>query len=215
MLDDPVKRESVKALGAGGALIAGGPVAMGLSIALGVAVEALGQLGEKRTRELFDTNEFAERVASKIQQSTDFAGFVYSVWQKYNLESNENRRRMLKRFLEKEAGKDVNQFENFSRLESIIQNINLKALHLLEIIHSDVVQKRQIDPNDAASRLLNLSKLVSLVQSVENLHKQDIEYYVNELGSHGLISISYGGLGGPFYTQTKFGYILLDYIRSE
>ncbi len=214
MLDNPLKRESVKAMGATAALISGNLIAASLAIALGVAVEALGLLGEKRTKELFDSEQLAGKVISKVKQSDDFASFVFSVWQKHNFESSQERRRMLKKFLEKEANTNDNHFENFSKLENIMQNANLRAIRLLSIIHSDTVQKRRIDPDDDSDRMLSLQKLVPLVQSVINMHEQDIEYFMNELGSYGLVSTLYGRYGGTFYNHAKLGYVLLEYIQD-
>lgn len=92
VLDDSLKREGVKAGGAALALTTGSPTAASLSIALGVAVEALSLLGDKRTAELFNSELLVDEVSAKIKQSDDFAGFVFSVWQKHNLESSAVRR---------------------------------------------------------------------------------------------------------------------------
>jgi hypothetical protein len=214
MLNNSFKRESVKAIGAGAAVIAGTPVAATLSIVLGVAVEALGLLGEKRTNELFDTKALEEKVIAKIKLSDDFGSFVLDIWQKHNLESSEERRRMLKKFLEEEVSKE-DQFENFSKIEFIMQNANLRAIRLLDIVYSNVVRKRKRDPNDTTDWFLNLKKLTPLVQDVEgNMHEQDIEHYMNELGGYGLISIMHGRYNGPLYNETKLGFIFIEYVRS-
>src|SRR5689334_18172533 len=133
MLGHPIKREAVK----GAAQVIGvvaavsnppaALVASAAAAALGVAMEALDYLGSKRTAELFD-EELANQVVKKIHASDDFAGFLYSVWQNHNLESSKERRKYLKNFLSREANKAKNSFENFSRIEYIIQNVSLKGL---------------------------------------------------------------------------------------
>jgi hypothetical protein len=214
MLNNSLKRESVKASGAIVASIAGGPIGGILAAILGVSVEALGLLGEKRTKELFDSDELIMKVSEKIQTSDDFAGFIFSIWQKHNLESSKERRKLLKRFLEQEVQKKTNDFVNFSKIEHIIQNISFGALRILNIIHSDIVQKRTIDPNNGADKLLNDTRLVPLVQSVERIHEDDILFRLNELGNYELLWILHDRMDGPFYRETKLGYILLEYISS-
>ena len=66
MLENPVARESVKALGVTGAAIIGGPVVSAAVAVLGVGVEALGLLGQRRTKELFDTEEL-QKIISGIK----------------------------------------------------------------------------------------------------------------------------------------------------
>jgi hypothetical protein len=215
MLEDPVKRETVKGVGTVLAASAGGPVAATLAVTLGVAVEALSIFSTKRTNELFNNEQVVAVITDKIKKSDDFAGFVLSVWQKHNLESDNQRRKLLKQLLEVESFKKTNEFENFSKLENIIQNINVKAVWLLGVIHSDVVQKRTIDSSDAASKLLTLSTLIELTQTVEAIHEQDIEYFVNELGSYGLLNISHGRWNGPILNETSLGYLFVSYIDES
>jgi hypothetical protein len=189
-------------------------VAASIGAVLGFSAAVWSYFGDKRNKELFDQAELVAQVTTKVQQSDDFASFVFDVWQKHNLESSEERRKMLKKFLEEEAYKDKNDFENFSKVALIVQNINLRALKLLSIIHSDEVRKRKRDPNNAADAHLTIEELVPFVQKVENMHEQDIEYFMNELTSYGLLSPLYGRFGGTFYIETKLGFILMDYIKS-
>lgn len=181
---------------------------------LGLGFSVWSYFSDRRNKELFYSDDIVQKILVKVEQSPDYASFVFDLWSKHNLESSEERRLMLKEFLEKETNNTDNQFENFSRIAYIIQNANLTALRILSIIHSDVVQKREINPNNAADCMLSLKKLIPLIQSVSNIHEQDIEYYMNELSNFGLVSILHERLGGPFYIEAKLGYILIDYIRD-
>jgi hypothetical protein len=189
-------------------------VATSLGAVLGLGFSVWSYFSDKRNKELFDKDTLVEQVLIKVKQSDDFASFVFDLWQKHNLESSEDRRKMLKKFLEQEANRDNNQFENFSKIGYIMQNANLKALKVLSIIHSEIVQKRKIDHEASDGRLLNLQRLTPLVQSVETMHEQDVEYFMNELGSYGLISFLHGRYNGPFYLETKLGFIFMEYIRQ-
>jgi hypothetical protein len=189
-------------------------VATSLGAALGLGLSVWSYFSDKRNKELFGKDALVEQVLIKIKQSDDFASFVFDLWQRHNLESSEDRRKMLKKFLEQEASKDDNEFENFSKIEYIMQNANLRALKLLNIIHSDIVQKRKIDHEASDGRLLNLHRLIPLVQGAEMMHEQDIEYFMNELGNYGLISFLHGRYNGPFYLETKLGFVLMEYISQ-
>lgn len=216
VLNDPVSREGVKAAGAIGASLAGGPVAVAAVAILGVAVEALGLLGDRRTKELFNTEGFLKKASEKMRESDDFAGFVFSVWQKHNLESSKERRKLLKKFLEVETGRKSNDFENFSKIEYIIQNISFRALFLLKLFHSKKIYGRPKGPKDASSKLITLQVILEALKETEvNIHAQDVEYRVNELCNNDLIAVTHDTLGGPAYNQTKLGFILLEYIEDH
>lgn len=215
MLNDPVKRESIKALGATGAMIGGGSIAASLAIALGIAVEALGLLGEKRTKELFNEQKLIDEINRKVKESDNFASFVYDVWQKHNLESSKKRREYLKSLLTHETFKKENNFENFSKIEFIIQNASIASLQLLKIFNSRHIYGRPIDPTDARSRLTNLTDILDGLQKANfDMYSRDVEYHINELCNYDLIAVSHGALGGPFYNQTKLGFIILEYIQA-
>lgn len=214
MLDNPLKREGVKAVAATGALIAGGPVAAGLAITLGVAVEALGMLGEKRTAQLFDSEDLTSRVVAKINESDDFASFVFSVWQKHNLESSDKRRVMLKNFLEKALDAPDEKFENFSHIEYIIQNISLRSLRLLDIFYSDTVLGSKIDPSDYTTRMFNLERLIPLIKDKVDMTAEEVEYFLGELAGYNLVFPRYGRMNGTFYEHTALGRTFLSYVQS-
>lgn len=216
MLDNSLKRESIKAVGAVGAIVAGGSIAGILAVVLGVSVEALGLLGEKRTKELFDTEDLIAKVSKKIKSSDDFAGFVFSIWQKHNLESSAERRKMLKKFLEKEASKDNNNFTNFSKIEYIIQNISLSGLRLLQLFHSKNIYGRPVDLANEDNMSTNLEGICKVAEEVDfHMHSQDIEYHMNELCNLDLVAALHGRMDGTFYNHTKMGFILLDYIKES
>src|SRR3982750_4524141 len=92
---------------------------------LGLTISVWSYFSDRRNKELFDDEAITNQIVEKCKQSEDFASFVFDVWQKHNLESSEERRLMLKKFLQGEACKNSNDFENFSKIEFIIQNANL------------------------------------------------------------------------------------------
>lgn len=189
-------------------------VATSLGVALGLGFSVWSYFSDKRNKELFGDQELVNKLITKTKKSDDFASFVFDVWQKHNLESSEARRKLLKKFLEGEVDKTKNKFENFSKIEHIMQNINLRALKLLDIIYSDRVQKRKVDPNDKSDWMLNLGKLTPLVQEVEDMHEQDIEYFMSELTIYGLMGPMYGRYGGTYYIETKLGHDFIEYIQK-
>lgn len=189
-------------------------VAVSLIATLGFSFSVLSYFSDKRNKELFSRKKLVDQVAKKVKASDDFASFVFDIWQKHNLESCEKRRKLLKELLEQESFNQKNDYDNFSRILFIMQNANLDALRLLSIIHSDVVQKRKTNLNDASDRHLNLTKLIPLVQSVESIHEQDIEYYLNELGNFGLVSLLHGRMAGPYFLETKLGYSFIKYLKT-
>jgi hypothetical protein len=214
--NNSVTRETVKV---SGSIIAasgpGGLIAAGLVGALGIALEALGMLGEKRTKELFDGDDLVQSVLAKVQKSDDFASFVFSVWQKYNLESSADRRVYLKKFLEVEATKNESDFINFSKIEYIIQNASLKSLKLLIYFHSKPIYGHPVDPKDGRSYLLNANDIAKKLHETEfKVPAQDLEYLLNELCNYNLIAVSHGRVDGPFYNHTKLAFVLLEYINT-
>jgi hypothetical protein len=213
--NNPITRETVKV--SASVIAASGPgglVATSLVGALGIAVEALGLLGEKRTKELFD-DDLVKSVVAKIQSSDDFASFVFSVWQKYNLESSEDRRAYLKQFLQVESAKNENDFVNFSKVEYIIQNASLKSLKLLIHFHSKSIYGRPVDPKDGRSYLLNAGDIAKELDKTDfKVPAQDLEYLLNELCNYNLIAVSHGRFDGPFYNHTKLAFVLLEYINT-
>jgi len=137
MLNTPITRETTKQAGAVVATLNPTPFTLALAATLNIAVETLGYLGEKRTRELFVTTEFLNKVIEELKKSDDFAGFVYDLWTRHNFESSEVRRRMLKAILENASAASGRDFENFTRILSTSQHVTFKQMHTLGILYSD------------------------------------------------------------------------------
>lgn len=223
MLDNPIKRESVKAVGAAGAVVAGGAVAPILAASLGVAVEALGYLGEKRTKELFDMPAFLDKVVAEIKKSDDFASFVYDIWMKHNFESSEMRRKRLKAILIHAVDSENKDFENFTRLITAAQQIDDMQLRILVAYYENMGTGDDADDNGAA-RLDGLGVREYKINSIrfaEVLQKKSIAYnktegltsILNQLCYLGLTSM-YVAMDGEYYMPTALGRIFLEYVKS-
>lgn len=211
-----VGKELVKAVASSGAAFAGGPVAATIAASLGVAVEMFGTLSQKRSSELFNSDEYVHKVVSKIKESDDFASFVYDIWIKHNFESSEQRRKYLRNMLKKETHSSNNRFVNFSKIEHILQNASIESLRLAMYIYSKDFSERECDPQDAGTKLVNYQKLSSLLEDTEyNDLRIDIELYVNELSALGIIDVRHNRYGGPFIYRTSFGNIVIEYINEE
>lgn len=211
-----VGKELVKAVASSGAAFAGGPVAATIAASLGVAVEMFGTLSQKRSSELFNSDEYVHKVVSKIRESDDFASFVYDIWLKHNFEASEQRRKYLRNMLKKETHSSNNRFVNFSKIEHILQNASIESLRLAMYIYSKDFSERECDPQDAGTKLVNYQKLSSLLEDTEyNDLRIDIELYVNELSALGIIDVRHNRYGGPFIYRTSFGNIVIEYINEE
>ena len=119
-MNKEVKKEIGKAVAASGAAFVGAPVAATIAASLGVAIEVFSSLSQKRSTELFNSEEYTAEVISKIKQSDNFASFVYDVWLKHNFESSEQRRKYLRNMLKKETYNSTNpcRFQPFCRHSS-------------------------------------------------------------------------------------------------
>jgi hypothetical protein len=225
MLDNPIERESIKAVGAVGAVVAGGTVAAVLAITLGVAVEALGYLGEKRTKELFDTPELLNKTVSEIKKSDDFAGFVYDIWMKHNFESSETRRRRLKAILTHAVDSKDKDFENFTRLITAAQQIDDAQLKVLDVYYNKALEGDVV--KDGGSAKLDGQRVndykISPIELAKILQKENLIYnhsdgggltpILNQLCYLGLIS-TYTAMNGEYYMPTALGKIFLEYIKG-
>jgi hypothetical protein len=221
MLNNSIKRESTKAVGVGAAALVGGPVAAILAASLGVAVEALGYLGEKRTKELFDAPIFLDTVVAEIKKSDDFASFVYDIWMKHNFESSETRRKRLKAILTHAVGSENKDFENFTRLITAAQQIDDMQLRVLAEYYENMNAEDEPEDN-GAGRLDGLSVKEYKINSIrfaEALQKRGIAYsdsltsILNQLCYLGLISM-YVAMDGEYYMPTALGKIFLEYVRN-
>lgn len=225
MLNNSIKRESAKAVGVGAAAVVGGPVAAILAASLGVAVEALGYLGEKRTKELFDTPELLGKVIVEIKKSDDFASFVYDVWMKHNFESSEMRRQRLKAILLHAVESKDKDFENFTRLINAAQQIDDTQLKILDAYYKSFANEGATPEAGSVrldgGRVKNYS--ISTSKFAELLRKGDVAYVLdggngltptlNQLCYLGLISV-YVAMDGEYYMPTILGKIFLEYVKS-
>lgn len=225
MLDNSVKRESAKAVGTGAAALVGGPVAAILAASLGVAVEALGYLGEKRTKELFDTTESLDRAIAEIKKSDDFASFVYDIWMKHNFESSETRRRRLKAILMHAVGSKDKDFENFTRIITAAQQINDAQISILNAFYEDATDKGALEDGGSVrldGQWVDGYKISSQLLE-EVLQKKKVIYSLdggdgltptlNQLCYLGLVG-TYAAMNGEYYMPTSLGKIFLEYVKA-
>jgi len=204
-MNKEVKKEIGKAVAASGAAFVGAPVAATIAASLGVAIEVFSSLSQKRSTELFNSEEYTAEVISKIKQSDNFASFVYDVWLKHNFESSEQRRKYLRNMLKKETYNSTNRFANFSRIENILQNASIESLRLATYIYSKDFSERELDPqNIGQSSLVNYQKLFSLLENTKyDDLRVNIELYANELSALGVIEVLHNRLDGPFIFRSK------------
>lgn len=208
-----VEKEIVKAVGATGAAFIGGPVATTIAASLGVAVEMFGTLSQKRSSELFNSDEYVHRVVSKIEESDNFASFVYDIWLKHNFEASEQRRKYLRNMLKKETYNSSNRFVNFSKIENILQNASIESLRLATYIYSeDFFNQRHAEK----MVLVSYEKLFSMLKDTKYDDLMvNMELCMNELSALGMVEILHGRIGGPFMCGTLFGNIVIEYINEE
>ncbi len=208
-----VEKEIVKAVGATGAAFIGGPVAATIAASLGVAVEMFGTLSQKRSSELFNSDEYVHRVVSKIEESDNFASFVYDIWLKHNFEASEQRRKYLRNMLKKETYNSSNRFVNFSKIENILQNASIESLRLATYIYSeDFFNQRHAEK----MVLVSYEKLFSMLKDTKYDDLMvNMELCMNELSALGMVEILHGRIGGPFMCGTLFGNIVIEYINEE
>lgn len=208
-----VEKEIVKAVGATGAAFIGSPVAATIAASLGVAVEMFGTLYQKRSSELFNSDEYVHRVVSKIEESDNFASFVYDIWLKHNFEASEQRRKYLRNMLKKETYNSSNRFVNFSKIENILQNASIESLRLATYIYSeDFFNQRHAEK----MVLVSYEKLFSMLKDTKYDDLMvNMELCMNELSALGMVEILHGRIGGPFICGTLFGNIVIKYINEE
>lgn len=225
MLENPIKREALKGTSAILASNAGTPLAAALAVGLGIAVEALGYLGEKRTRELFDTQDFVSSVIAEVQKSDDFAGFVYDIWLRHNVESSEVRRKRLKAVLSHAVSTKSTDYENFTRIITVAQQISDKQILILKVFYD--VATTNADNLEPGSQSLsgrpNPEFTISVHKLSELLEEKGFEVIrngsdsiiaiLNQLSYFGLIGM-YIAMDGEYYMPSIFGQVFLQYIMD-
>jgi hypothetical protein len=224
VLDNSAKREVVKATGVAAATVSGSPLALVLAAALGVAVEMIGQLGEKRTKELFDTQELQSRVISEIKASDDFASFVYDIWLKHNFESSENRRKRLKSVLKVATYKKKKDFENFTRIIVAAQQIDDIQIQALDLLYKDLSNldptapvylksDNGLDGRPVSGWKVNAAKFGELLEARGvDFDSEELTSILNQLCYLGLLS-TYVAMDGEYYSPTNLGGIFLEYVE--
>lgn len=180
---------------------------------MGVAVEIFDTLSQKRSSELFNSDEYVHKVVSKIEESDNFASFVYDIWLKHNFEASEQRRKYLRNMLKKETYNSSNRFVNFSKIENILQNASIESLRLATYIYSeDFFNQRHAEE----MVLVSYEKLFSMLKDTKyDDLRVNMELCMNELSALGMVEILHGRLGGPFMYGTLFGNIVIEYINEE
>lgn len=229
MLDNPIKREVVKTTGAMVAVVSGDPLAAVLATSLALPVETLGYLGQKRTKELFVTQEFVDKVIAEVRASDDFASFVYDVWMKHNFESSEIRRKRLQSILTHATLSQSRDFENFTRVIMAAQQIDELQLKVLDSFYKTVMSADQSSPiqlrgtQGLDGRTFSGFK-INAIQFAEIVERECIDFKLegsedftselNQICYLGLLS-SYVAMDGEYYLPTRLGIIFLEYIKRD
>ena len=200
---------------------AGEAVAKVIKETLTLGVDLFVILSGKRAQELFDDENFTQAVIEQVKVSDDFASFTYDTWQRYNFESHARRRAMLKSFLKKEANKTSHEFQNFTMINEIIQNISFDEISFLKIFYtrSDEVQKTYTGINAGKVPQYSMEMIYRDLQKEKGLEAdRRLQRCVNQLSNRGLIDVDYRGeLGpwkGPWFAINTLGKIVLEIIES-
>lgn len=212
MLDNPISRESMKAAATTIASLHPTPLTTVMAATLGIAVEALGYLSDKRTKELFNTSEFLQKVVDEIQKSDDFASFVYDVWMRHNFESSEIRRKRLKAILENAVAAQEHDFENFTRILAVSQQITSRQAKWLEAFYGEEAHKLSDHPRSRYDYELNAIQALTLLERVEPDMPHNIPE-LNQLCNLGLLG-TYTTFDGECYKPVRFGLVFLEYIKT-
>lgn len=192
-------------------------VATAIAEAVGLAVEVFFTLSTKRSNELFDDQEVLAKTVEEIQKSSDFASAVFDIWSRYNLESHEQRRLMLKKFLEGSLEQQDRHYENFTKLLNVIQEIDFDELSVLSAFYSPQAYKfSKVGAPAPIEYLLNTNDVCELMKinpEKNQLKAELIAEDLNQLGHMGLVHVRYNSLNGPYYTPNTFGRLLISYLN--
>lgn len=191
-------------------------VATAICEVLTVAMDSFRGISGKRTEELFSDAETVDKVISKINKSEDFASLTLDLWMRYNFESSEKRRGMLKSILERASREEDIDYENFSKLFLITQQITNHELLVLDAFYMPEAYKYADNPTNAMDFHLNVHELYRLFEDkkLNDAVKPEIEQSMSQLSSYGLISEHPATIGGPYYSPLRFGRIFMEYIKS-
>jgi hypothetical protein len=192
-------------------------VATAISEILSVGVDAFSGMSQKRTQALFDSPELATKVVEEIKKSDDFASLIFDLWRRYNYESSEERRLMLKSILQHATYDEERNYENFSKLFLVVQQVTgtelivVKAFYLPDAhTYSD---NRNNSTEDFQLNVHEIQRLLTEKQIGEGV-VVELAQDLTQLGNYGLIAERPATLGGPYYTPLRFGRVFLDYVKS-
>jgi hypothetical protein len=191
-------------------------IAAAIGEVLSVGLDAFAEVSRKRTNELFDSEEFAYKVVDEVKRSDDFASFVFSLWRRYNDESSEARRKLLKSILNKATYEAVRDYENFSKIFLVAQQITSGELIILKELYSSYAYEFA-NTGISEDFQLNVHEMQRLVtdRGVTFSFDEQLSEILTQLGNYGLLSESPAAIGGPFYRQRRFGRVFMSYIQEE
>lgn len=187
--------------------------------ALMIAADQIAiNISEKRTNELFGEEKLVNKVIDEIRESDDFASFVFDLWRRYNFESSEDRRKILKSLLEKATFEEERKYENFSKIFLVAQQITSTELIILNAFYSKEAYMYSDTPTSSNNEEFKLttSHLHNLFTD-RNLDKNalsEIASALTQLGNYGLIAEQPAALGGPYYAPLRFGRVFMGYLED-
>ena len=191
-----------------------GLVANGIAETLSVSIDAFVGLSQKRKNELFDDEHFVQKMVIEIRKSDDFAAFVLDLWRRYNYESSERRRQELKQFLLSATNNEQKDFENFSKIFLIQQQITTYEIFIVKAFYKPNASTYSDNPTSSQSYQLNVNQLQRLAVP-ENSREEiiaTISETLTQLGNYGLLSEQSSTWGGPYYRPVRFGRIFIQYV---
>lgn len=191
--------------------------ALGESLSIGID-KAFADMSKKRARQLFDNAEFVGRIIEEIKSSDDYASLVLDIWKRYNFESSENRRKFLKSILQKATYEKDRNYENFSKILLVAQQITGIELVVLQAFYMQGAYTYSDNPHGSSndSFQLNVHEMDRLFKDrrLNNDALPELAQALTQLGNYGLIAERPATLGGPFYTPLRFGKMFLGYIEN-
>ena len=191
-------------------------IAAALGNMLQVAIGVFADMSQKRTGELFDDPQLVDKITCRIKESEDFASFIFDLWRRYNFESSEERRLMLKTFLKNATLERERDYENFSKIFLVMQQITRTELLVLKAFNSRDVYDYSETPSQSARAALNAQEAHKLIteKRIATVELSEVEEALMQLGNYGLVHEKPATIGGPYYSQRMFGAVFLDYLES-
>lgn len=210
-----------KVIVAGGAAAAGGnwktavATALGETLSIGID-KAFADMSQKRAAQLFDSEDFVNRVIDEIKGSDDYASLVLDIWKRYNFESSEDRRKFLKAILERATYEEQRNYENFSKILLVAQQITGIELIVLQAFYMEGAYSYSDSPHGSNddSFQLNVHEMDRLFKDIRLSEEAlpELAQALTQLGNYGLIAERPTTVGGPYYAPLRFGKVFLGYI---